>query len=96
MPHHRAFATYTDVDGTTKRYIDMTEQMTDHVDWVGHTVIGLLSGTSWPVRERAFIAALTTMNRHEIAKVAAFVDELQVAFRYGNDTEPRQKRRHDS
>jgi hypothetical protein len=96
MPHNRAFATYTDVDGTTKRYIDMTEQMTDHVDRVGHTVIGLLSGTSWPVRERAFIAALTTMNRREIAKVAAFVDELQVAFRYGKDTEPRQKRRHDS
>jgi len=96
MAHTRAFATYIDVDGTTRRYIDMTEQMTNQVDLVGHTIIGLISGTPWPIRERAFMAALTTMNRYEIQRVARFVDELQVSFIYYNEIETLQKRQRDS
>ena len=96
MAQTRAYATYIDVDGTTKRYIDMTEQMTSHVDLIGHTIIGLISGSSWPIRERAFMAALTTMNRYEIQRVARFVTELQGSFIYHTEIEAHQKRRHDS
>jgi|UniRef100_Q07IL3 hypothetical protein len=96
MAQTRAFATYTDVDGTTKRYIDMSEQMTNQVDLIGHTIIGLISGTSWPIRERAFMAALTTMNRYEIERVARFVNELQGSFVYYNEIEALQNRRRDS
>jgi hypothetical protein len=96
MAQTRAYATYIDVDGTTKRYIDMPEQMTDQVDLIGHTIIGLISGAAWPIRERAFMAALTTMNRYEIQRVARFVDELQGSFIYYNEIAAHEKRQRDS
>jgi hypothetical protein len=96
MAQTRAFATYIDVDGSTKRYIDMSDQMTSQVDLVGHAIIGLISGSPWPIRERAFMAALTTMNRYEIERVARFVNELQGSFIYYNEIETLQNRQRDS
>jgi hypothetical protein len=96
MAQTRAFATYVDLDGTTKRYVDMSEQMVNRVDLVGHTVIGMISGESWPIKERAFMAAMTTMNRHEIGKVATFIHNLEGCFKYHDEIEARQKRRRDN
>lgn len=96
MAQRCAYATYIDEDGTTRRYIDMNEQMTDQIDLVGHTIIGLISGASWPIRERAFMAALTTMNRYEIERVARFVSELQGSFAYYKQIEAARPRSCDS
>jgi hypothetical protein len=96
MAETRTFATYTDLDGTTKRYIDIPEHMISHIDTVGHTVICLIARTPWPVKERAFMAALTMMDQHEIEKVKTFVDELQGSFRYYQEIEERQKRRQSN
>jgi hypothetical protein len=92
MAQTKPFATYTDVDGTIKRYVDIDEQTTSEIDHVGHTVIGMISGRSWPIKERALKAAMTTMTREEIGIVASFIHDLEGSFRYYDEIETRYKR----
>lgn len=96
MAQARPFATYLDIDGTIRRYVDIDDETTSEIDLVGHTVIGLISGRSWPIKERALKAAMTTMTREEIGIVVSFIHDLEGSFRYYDEIETRHKRTLDT
>jgi hypothetical protein len=82
MGRTRALATYVDLDGKTKRYVDMDEETSRYVDLVGTNVLLLVAGAPWPVKERAFMAAISTMTKHEVQIAIRFMRELDESNKY--------------